>query len=36
VKRGVKQAGGFPLELPAMSLAEPFVKPSLRSFRGRR
>jgi dihydroxy-acid dehydratase len=28
VKRGVLQAGGFPLELPAMSIAEPFVKPS--------
>ena len=26
VKRGVLQAGGFPIELPAMSLAEPFVK----------
>ena len=25
VKRGVYQAGGFPIELPAMSLAEPFV-----------
>ncbi len=24
VKRGVWQAGGFPVELPAMSLAEPF------------
>jgi len=28
VKRGVLQAGGFPVELPAMSLSEPFVKPS--------
>ncbi|HEX2727827.1 MAG TPA: dihydroxy-acid dehydratase, partial [Beijerinckiaceae bacterium] len=28
VKRGVWQAGGFPLELPAMSLAENFVKPT--------
>ncbi|HUG24371.1 L-arabinonate dehydratase [Piscinibacter sp.] len=28
VKRGVWLAGGFPLELPAMSIAEPFVKPS--------
>src|SRR6202021_4018207 len=26
-KRGVWQRGGFPLELPAMSLPEPFVKP---------
>src|SRR5687768_17540927 len=28
VKRGVWQAGGFPLEMPAISLAEPFQKPS--------
>lgn len=28
IKRGVLQAGGFPLELPAMSIAEPFQKPS--------
>lgn len=28
VKRGVLQAGGFPLELPAISLAENFVKPT--------
>ena len=28
IKRGVIRAGGFPLELPAMSIAEPFVKPS--------
>ena len=28
VKRGVWQAGGFPVELPAMSLAEPIVKPT--------
>src|SRR4029078_13136070 len=27
VKRGVLQAGGFPTELPAMSLAEVIVKP---------
>jgi dihydroxy-acid dehydratase len=33
VKRGVWQAGGFPLELPAMSLAEPFVKPSTMLYR---
>jgi dihydroxy-acid dehydratase len=32
-KRGVWQAGGFPLELPAMSLAEPFVKPSTMLYR---
>ena len=25
VKRGVLQAGGFPIELPAMSLSEPCV-----------
>ena len=33
MKRGVWQAGGFPLELPAMSLAEPFVKPSTMLYR---
>lgn len=33
VKRGVLQAGGFPLELPAISLAEPFVKPSTMLYR---
>jgi dihydroxy-acid dehydratase len=33
VKRGVLQAGGFPLELPAMSLAEPFVKPTTMMYR---
>jgi dihydroxy-acid dehydratase len=33
VKRGVVQAGGFPLELPAMSLSEPFVKPSTMLYR---
>jgi dihydroxy-acid dehydratase len=33
VKRGVWQAGGFPVELPAMSLAEPFVKPSTMLYR---
>ena len=32
-KRGVYQAGGFPIELPAMSLAEPFVKPSTMLYR---
>ncbi|MEO8509050.1 MAG: dihydroxy-acid dehydratase, partial [Betaproteobacteria bacterium] len=30
VKRGVLQAGGFPLEMPAMALAEVFQKPTLR------
>lgn len=33
VKRGVLQVGGFPLELPAMSLAEPFVKPTTMLYR---
>jgi len=33
IKRGVYQAGGFPVELPAMSLAEPFVKPSTMLYR---
>ncbi len=33
VKRGVLQAGGFPLELPAMSLSETFVKPSAMLYR---
>ncbi len=28
VKRGVHQAGGFPLEMPAMTLAEAFDRPS--------
>ncbi|MBT3371484.1 MAG: dihydroxy-acid dehydratase [Rhodospirillaceae bacterium] len=33
VKRGVWQAGGFPVELPAMSLAEPIVKPTTMLYR---
>ena len=33
IKRGVLKAGGFPLELPAMSLAEPFQKPSPLMYR---
>ncbi len=33
VKRGVWQAGGFPVEIPAMSLAEPFQKPSTMLYR---
>lgn len=33
VKRGVYQAGGFPLELPALSLAENFVKPTTMLYR---
>ena len=33
VKRGVLQAGGFALELPAISLSEPFVKPTTMLYR---
>jgi dihydroxy-acid dehydratase len=33
VKRGVWQAGGFPIELPALSLSEPFVKPTTMLYR---
>jgi dihydroxy-acid dehydratase len=33
VKRGVLQAGGFPLELPAISLAETFMKPTTMLYR---
>src|SRR3954471_144528 len=33
VKRGVLQAGGFPVELPAISLSEPFVKPTTMLYR---
>jgi len=33
VKRGVLQAGGFPIELPALSLAEVFVKPTTMLYR---
>jgi dihydroxy-acid dehydratase len=33
VKRGVWQAGGFPLEMPAISLSEPFQKPSTMLYR---
>jgi dihydroxy-acid dehydratase len=33
VKRGVFQAGGFPLELPALSLSETFVKPTTMLYR---
>jgi dihydroxy-acid dehydratase len=33
VKRGVLQAGGFPIELPAISLAETFVKPTTMLYR---
>jgi dihydroxy-acid dehydratase len=33
VKRGVWQAGGFPIELPVMTLAETFQKPSTMLYR---
>lgn len=33
VKRGVLQAGGFPIELPALSLSESFVKPTTMLYR---
>lgn len=33
VKRGVLQAGGFPVELPAMSLSESWVKPTTMLYR---
>ena len=33
VKRGVLQAGGLPIELPAMSLSESFVKPTTMLYR---
>jgi dihydroxy-acid dehydratase len=33
VKRGVWQAGGFPVEVPAISLSEPFMKPSTMLYR---
>src|SRR5688572_3982990 len=33
VKRGVWQAGGFPLEMPAITLSEPFQKPSTMLYR---
>jgi dihydroxy-acid dehydratase len=33
VKRGVLQSGGFPIELPAISLSEPFVKPTTMLYR---
>jgi dihydroxy-acid dehydratase len=33
VKRGILQAGGFPIELPALSLSENFVKPTTMLYR---
>lgn len=33
VKRGILQNGGFPVELPALSLSEPIVKPTTMLYR---
>ena len=33
IKRGVLQGGGFPIELPALSLSENFVKPTTMLYR---
>jgi len=33
VRRGILQAGGLPIELPAMSLSEPIVKPTTMLYR---
>ncbi|HUJ00462.1 MAG TPA: L-arabinonate dehydratase [Usitatibacter sp.] len=33
VKRGIWQAGGFPIEMPAMTLSEPFQKPTTMLYR---
>jgi dihydroxy-acid dehydratase len=33
IKRGVLQAGGFPIEIPVMSLSEMFMKPSAMYYR---
>lgn len=33
VKRGVWEAGGFPLEFPAMSLGEPIMRPTTMLYR---
>ena len=33
IKRGVWQAGGFPLEMPAISLGEIFMKPTTMLYR---
>jgi len=33
VKRGIWQAGGFPVEIPAITLSEPFQKPSTMMYR---
>jgi dihydroxy-acid dehydratase len=33
IKRGIWSAGGFPVEMPAMSLSEPFQKPTTMLYR---
>src|SRR5271154_6300286 len=33
VKRGILQSGGFPMELPALSLSESFLKPTTMLYR---
>ncbi len=33
IKRGIWQAGGFPVEMPAITLAEPFQKPTTMMYR---
>ncbi len=33
IKRGIWQAGGFPVEMPALSLSEPFQKPTTMLYR---
>ncbi len=33
VKRGIWQAGGFPVEMPAITLSEPFQKPTTMMYR---
>jgi len=33
VKRGIWQAGGFPIELPVQTLSEPFQKPTTMLYR---
>ncbi len=33
IERGIWQAGGFPIELPALSLSEPFVEPTTMLYR---
>ena len=33
IKRGIWQAGGFPVEMPAISLSEPFQKPTTMLYR---